>query len=262
MTVIDFRGVPNPPYPAEDLYPSETLFPDSLPGGIPAPGVGTPQLVPVIEPVGIPRPGVGTPTIEAGIRPPLRIDFWALADDGSILCPLPDVVSWDITLVPGEAGAVTLEYPVDGLHYDELNGRVSAERDLFIKIRTDGTDQTTLGALLYASDGDEIAESAARTFYGRFMTGLLDEAPLPVNPSGEDGEWIWANSTAGDILHAVLTILQDAGYLADLTWSFDGDFDSGGTAWVSQTSPRFPPGRTALEAARLGDGRVRGHRRP
>lgn len=249
MAVIDLGGVPNPPYPSETLFPDTTLFPDQPEGGIPAPPVGTPRVVPIIRPSGIAAPGVGIPTLESAIRPPLRVDFWAVDDDGSLLCPLPHVVSWDLSMVPGEAGAVTLEYPVDGINYDALVERVTAARDLFIRIRTDGTHDRSLGALLYASDGDEVAEGATRTFYGRFLTGLLAEAPLPYNQSGLDGEWGWADATAGDILHAVLTILQTDGYLAGFTWTFTGDHDSNGIAWASQTSPRFPPGRTALEVA-------------
>jgi hypothetical protein len=225
------------------------------PGGVASPAaVGAPSLTMIVAPPGIASPAaVGTPTVTAGPRPPLRVDWWALADDGSILAPLPQPVAWDLSLIPGEPGAVRLEYPVDGLNYDLINARVNRDRDLFVHIRTDGTLTNALGAVLQERDGDQIAEGGTVTFTGAFMTVLLKGIALPYNAGDPKGETTFAAANAGEILDFVLDRVVDAGDIGSLTWSFTGAVDSNGTPWPSgfDVSPTFTAGISVLEICQL-----------
>jgi hypothetical protein len=251
--------------------PTQTISPTPIPApdppAVPVVETGTPQLVeqqtsippppappaPMIKHIIRPQPvpdgaSVYEPSIETGIRPPLRVDFWALDDDRSILCPLPQPTGWDLSLIPGEDGAVRLEYPADGRNFDVLDQRINRSRDLFIHIRTDGTAANALGALLTARQGDEVSEEGTWTFTGWFLTALLREGWLPYNEDdpGERGETHFSAATAGEILGWVLTATQAAGFCTDLHWSFTDDVDSRGVPWPAdhRMSPTFSPGET------------------
>jgi hypothetical protein len=213
----------------------------------PPPAPPAPKLNLVIRPQPVPDgSSVYEPTISVGIRPPLRIDFWALADDGSILCPLPQPTGWDLSLIPGEDGAVRLEYPADGLNFDVLDQRINRSRDLFIHIRTDGRASTALGAILTARQGDEVSEAGTWTFTGTFLTALLREGWLPYNDADEEGETHFSAATAGAILGWVLAATQAAGFCTDLHWTFTDEVDSRGVPWPTdqRMSPTFSPGET------------------
>jgi hypothetical protein len=83
-----------------------------FPTTIAAPSLPAPKMQQVIRPdATLSAAQVYQPAILAEARPRLRIDFWALDDDGSVLCPLPHPVSWDLSLITGEPGAVKIEYP-------------------------------------------------------------------------------------------------------------------------------------------------------
>ncbi len=246
-----------PPEPA--VIPGTVILPV---GTVPAPAAPpAPRLVQILRPTTIPAPGDApwAPTIRQTPRPPLRIDFWAVDDDGSLLCPLPSPVSWQISLIPGEPGAVQIEYPVHGKNFHVLDERVTADRDLFIRIRTDGTHARSLGAILQSRDGDRIAESGTVKFYGSFHTVQLDEARILYNAEDPKGEIRFAAATAGEIMDWLLTSVQAAGYLkagtkgraVDLWWRFTGTQDSNGTPWPNdgKVSPTWAPGKTLLEVA-------------
>lgn len=232
------------------------------PATIPAPAApGLPRIdlrVVVDSPIAAPAPP-GEPAIQQYPRPPLRIDFWAVADNGSLLCPLPHPVSWSLSLIPGEAGAVQLEYPVDGLNFDVLDQRVTADRDLFIKIRTDGTHQNSLGAILQSRDGDEVKESGTVKFIGSFHTIELDEAVTLFNASDPKGETKFTAATAGAIMDWFLRSVQTAGYLkagtkgrnVDLWWEFTATHDSAGTPWPvsGKVNPTWAAGKPLLDVA-------------
>lgn len=242
------EAVPAPPDPfAVTVIPGPVFIVDPTP--IPAPPAPfEPKVVQVVTALTVPDGSqVFPPTIERGIRPPLRVDFWAVDDDGSILCPLPTPVSWQLSMEPGEPGAITLEYPVDGINFDVLDERVTATRDLEIRIRVDGKHSTSLGGLLQSRDGDEVAEQGTVTFYGKFLTHYLSEAVVAYNTGDERGETVFPNSTAGHIMHELLTAAQDRGTLTHLHWRFNATVDSRGTPWSMQTSAVFSPGRTYLE---------------
>jgi hypothetical protein len=230
------------------------------------PGTVTVQAGTVTAPTPLPQPNIAQvvkpgaastvaatpqPALTTTPRPPLRVDFWALADDGSVQCPLPDVVSWDLTLIPGEPGAVKLEYPADGLNYAVLRDGVTRYRDLRIHIRTDGTLTGAFGVYLTARDGDDTAEQGTVTFSGSFNTGLLTQAGLPYNYSNSQGETVFSAATAGGILGYALTASQAVGDLAGLHWVFTSLVDSRGTPWpgTDLLSPTFSPGKTILELA-------------
>lgn len=241
---IDAPAVPSSP----TLVPGPV---DIFTTTVAAPAAPTgPKLVHIIQPTTIPAPAAPPqPVVEQSVRPPLRIDFWAVDDDGSLLCPLPQPLSWDLSLIPGETGAVKLEYPVDGINFAVLDERISRYRDLRVAIRTDGRHASSLGALLQAREGDEVAEGGAVTFSGKFLTQLLDEAPIPRNGADARGEWrIW-DGTAGAILGQLIGIVQDQGFLDGLTWTFTDTHDSAGTLWPNQTSVLWSPGKTILEVA-------------
>ena len=193
---------------------------------------------------------VFTPTsVAAGIRPPLRVDFWAHADDGTLLAPLPQPTAWALTLIPGQPGAVTLDYPVDGINFDVLDQRITRDRDLRVAVRVDGTHQGALGARLNAREGDEVSEGGVVTFHGRFLTGDLGEVILVYNPADEKGETSWVDATAGRIIGDLLAAAQARGALTHLHWSFTAAVDSTGTAWATTTSPTFSPHTTLLAIA-------------
>lgn len=213
---------------------------------------GGPAMTMTVAPTALAAPAApAAPSLFRAARPPLRVDFWALDDDGSILCPLPHPVSWDLSLIPGEVGSVQIEYPVDGLNYDILNARVNRDRDLYIHIRTDGTLLNTLGAILQSRDGDQVSEAGTVTFTGSFLTQRLEEARLRYNPADDKGETIFSAANAGDIMNYVLDAAQARGTLHDLWWSFTGAVDSRGTPWPANTdvSCRFPARKTLLELA-------------
>ncbi|MFC5997104.1 hypothetical protein ACFQE5_23100 [Pseudonocardia hispaniensis] len=178
----------------------------------------------------------------------LRIDFWALDDDDTYLCPLPHVVAWKISLIAGQPGGIELEYPRDGLHFDVLAERVTRLRDMPIAIRYDGTAATDLRGYLMASDGDEVAESGIVTFTGHFLTQRLEEFQLPPG-GGENAAQIFPDATAGRIMRDCLQLAQSLGYLTDVTWAFTDTHDSRGVAWTNQTSAEIPPGRDLLQVA-------------
>lgn len=238
--------VPAPaPPPAPTVVPGPVnVFPTPVPS---PPAPPAPKLAQVIRPATVPSAAaVYEPTIERRPRPPLRVDFWALADDRSILCPLPQPVGWDLSLIPGEDGAVRLEYPVDGLNFDVLDQRINRSRDLFVHIRTDGTAKNALGALLTARQGDEVSEDGTVTFTGTFLTALLREGWLPYNDADEKGETHFSAATAGAILGWILAATQAEGFCTDLHWSFTDTHDSRGTPWPAnqRMSPTFSPGET------------------
>jgi hypothetical protein len=213
----------------------------------PPPAPPAPGIRHIIRPQPVPDgSSVYEPTIEVGIRPPLRIDFWALDDDRSILCPLPQPTGWDLSLIPGEDGAVQLEYPADGINFDVLDSRINRSRDLFIHIRTDGRAENALGAILTARQGDEVSENGTWTFTGWFLTALLREGWLPYNDADERGETHFSAATAGAILGWVLTATQQAGFCTDLHWTFTDEVDSRGVPWPAdhRMSPTFSPGET------------------
>lgn len=221
-----------------------------FPTTIAAPSLPAPKMQQVIRPdATLSAAQVHQPAIVAEARPRLRIDFWALNDDGSVLCPLPHPVSWDLSLITGEPGAVKIEYPTAGLNFDVLHARVNRDRDLRIRIRHNGRHSASFGALLHARDGDDVVEDGTVTFYGKFLTALLSEAPLPYNHADDKGEWTFVDGTAGSILGDVLDIVQSNGYLAGASWGFSDTFDSNGWTWTTQTSATFSPGRTVLQVA-------------
>lgn len=246
QATISPTTIPAPAMPTPQVSPGTvTLSVTAAPAPSTPP---TPALTHIVRPTTIAAPTVTqTPTFQQAARPPLRIDFWALDDDGSILCPLPHPVSWDLSLEPGSVGAIKLEYPRDGLNFDVLHERVTRERDLYIKIRVNGKDSEALGALLFARDGDEVAESATVAFHGAFLTHRLTDMVLPYDLDTERGETFIPLGTAGDIMGQLMTLAQDLGYLHDLTWTFTDTVDSNGVPWTLQTSPRFPPGRDFLQ---------------
>lgn len=245
-TTIPAPAAPGGPtvVPGEVVITPTTIDPPAPPG--------EPTLTQIVAPTTIPAPPApGEPTVGQGVRPPLRVDFWALADDGTILCPLPQPVSWDLSLIPGEVGAVRLRYPVDGLNFAELDARVNRFRDLHIHIRTDGTVLNALGAILQAREADEVAEAGIVTFTGSFLTVRLEEAPLPYNVADEKGETVFAAANAGQIMGGVLTATQAGGFATGLSWTFTGVVDSRGTPWpaAGYLSPTFPPGKNMLQIA-------------
>lgn len=214
----------------------------------PAQSVAAPTVAQVIlsRPVASPRT-VSAPSLEQAIRPPLRIDFWALDDAGNYLCPLPHPVSWDLSLEPGSSGAVKLTYPRDGLNFSVLHDRITRNRDLYIRIRVDGTNRRSLGAILSARDGDEVAESSTVTFLGAFNTARLKEAVLAYDLATEKGETYYEAASAGRIMRLAMQAAQARGTLHDLTWTFTDTVDSNGQPWTTQTSIGLPPGRTYLQ---------------
>jgi hypothetical protein len=250
-TLIEPATIPAPPAPGRPTVipgPVDVVVGTSIPAP-PAPGRPNVQRTIHVTQSIPPPPPPGVPVLVQDERPPLRIDFWAVADDGSILCPLPDVVSFDLSLVPREMGAVSLEYPRAGRNFDVLDTRVTARRDMRIRIRIDGKDANSLGALLHARDGDAIAEGGTVTFSGAFLPILLGEAPLPFNTASEKGDWTYVDGTAGSILHDALTTVQTDGYLADASWTFTDLADSSGVPWSLKTSAVFSPGKSILELA-------------
>jgi hypothetical protein len=248
---VGFRVGPAP-IPAPAAPPSPTVVPGPVfvmpAAAIPAPTAPpAPTLTPIVRPAAIPPPPPPpAPTLVQRPRPPLRVDFWALDDDRSILCPLPQPLGWDLSLIPGEDGAVRLEYPVDGLNFDVLDQRINRSRDLFIHIRTDGTVQNALGALLTSRSGDEVSEQGTVTFTGFFLTALLREGWLPYNDADEKGETRFSAANAGGILGWVLAATQAQGFCTGLHWSFTDEVDSRGTPWPAdhRMSPTFSPGDT------------------
>jgi hypothetical protein len=274
-TTIAAPAAPGSPLVASIVYPtaiaapaapgSPTVVPGPVyiePTTIPAPAApGLPRIdlrVVVNTPIPAPAPP-GEPTIQQYPRPPMAVDFWAVADDGSLLCPLPKPVSWQLSLIPSEAGAVQIEYPVDGLNFDALDERINDERDLYIRIRTDGTHRNSLGAILQSRDGDEVKESGTVRFIGSFHTIELDEADTLFNASDPKGETKFAAATAGAIMAWFLTSVQAAGYLkagtkgrnVDLWWQFTATHDSAGTPWPvsGKVSPTWPAGKSLLAVA-------------
>lgn len=258
--VINPTGVAAPAAPAApQVIPGRV---DLFPTTIPAPGAPGParldQRIVVATPIPAPGPP-NAPAMRQFPRPPMAVDFWAVADDGSLLCPLPHPVAWSLSLIPSEPGAVQLEYPVDGLNYDVLDERITSQRDLYIRIRTDGTHQHSLGAILQSRDGDEVRESGTVKFIGSFHTIELDEADTLFNGSDPKGETKFAAATAGAIMSWFLTSVQAAGYLKagskgrnrDLWWGFTATHDSAGTPWPvsGKVSPTWPAGKSLLAVA-------------
>ncbi|GAA0897691.1 hypothetical protein [Pseudonocardia zijingensis] len=254
---VGFRVAPDAiPAPADP--PPSTVVPGPVfvqPTAIAAPPPPTgPMIRHIVRPQPVPDgSSVYEPTVEVGIRPPLRVDFWALDDDRSILCPLPQPTGWDLSLIPGEDGAVQLEYPADGINFDVLDSRINRSRDLFIHIRTDGRAQNALGAILTARQGDEVSEAGTWTFTGTFLTALLREGWLPYNEADERGETHFTAATAGAILGWVLNAAQQAGFCTDLHWTFTDEVDSRGVPWPAdhRMSPTFSPGETPHSIAQL-----------
>jgi hypothetical protein len=258
--VIYATGVAAPAAPAApQVIPGRV---DLFPTTIPAPAAPGParldQRIVVATPIPAPGPP-NAPAMRQFPRPPMAVDFWAVADDGSVLCPLPAPVSWSLSLIPSEPGAVQLEYPIDGLNYDVLDERVNDERDLYIRIRTDGTHQNSLGAILQSRDGDEVKESGTVKFIGFFHTVELDEAVTLYNASDPKGETKFAAATAGAIMAWFLASVQAAGYLKagtkgrnrDLWWGFTATHDSAGTPWPTsgKVSPTWAAGKPLLDVA-------------
>jgi hypothetical protein len=273
QTITVTSSIPAPPPPGQPTVDQGTLIAPAMIPAPPAPGRPTviPGPVDVVMAATIPAPAApgrpnvqrtihvaqsippppppGVPVLVQDERPPLRVDFWAVDDDGSILCPLPDFASFDLTLVPREKGAVQLDYPRAGLNFGVLDTRVTARRDLRIRIRIDGTNSSSLGALLHARDGDAISEGGTVTFSGAFLPILLGEAPLPRNPASEAGDWTYVDGTAGSILNDALTTVMADGYLADASRTFTDQADSNGVPWQFKTSAVFSPGKTILDLA-------------
>lgn len=241
-------AAPAAPFNPQIVPGAVTIFPTTVAAPSAPP---SPKLQQVIRPDSIAAPSVPNPAVSVGPRPWLRVDFWALDDDGSILCPLPHVTRWDLSLIPGEPGAVRIEYPIDGLNFDVLDERVTRGRDLYIQIRYNGTVSRALAAVLQARDGDEVSEQGTVEFVGSFLTTLLTEGWLPYNDADEKGETTYAAATAGQVMGGVLDATQAAGFCTDLSWTFTDSVDSNGVPWPSDqhVSPTFSPGNTPLKIA-------------
>lgn len=188
------------------------------------------------------------------------VSWWALDDNGAYVAPLPDHVSWALSPVIHSPGAVQLDYPRDGRHFDLLRDNVSADRDLYVAAWTDGQAGNAKHAILNTSDGDDIAESAVWRFTGNFLPIRLEEAvvwprttvvtpPTGPAPTTDLAALRVYNATAGSIMATLMQEAHGRGTLTDIGYDFTPTLDSFGTAWSLHTTLKIAPGTTLLKVA-------------
>lgn len=255
--VIAPATVPAPPDPAGPTVAPEPIVTTPATIGAP-PDPDGPEFTYVLSPPTVPAPPApGSPTIEQAVRTPLRVDWWAIDDDG-LYVPLPDVATWTLSPVNGSPGAVSITYPADGRNFAVLRESVTVDRDLEAAIWLDGQDIGSLRALFNTSDGDDVAESAVWTFSGNFLPVRMEEAcvaprtevvtpPQGVAPTTDLSAFRVYAATAGVVMATLMQEAQARGTLTDLVWYFDNSVDSFGVPWSNISTLKIAPGTTHLK---------------
>jgi hypothetical protein len=187
----------------------------------------------------------------------LSVTFWALNNDGTYNVALPDLASWQISLVESSPGAVTLDYPADGRNFDVLRSSVTADRDLLVAIWIGGKDPGSLRAILNTAEGDDVAESAVWRFSGNFLNVRMEEAtvaprttvvtpPTGPAPTEDLAAFRVYAATAGTIMGTLMQEAQARGTLTDITYIFTGTVDSHGIPWSKTITLKISPGTDYL----------------
>lgn len=195
----------------------------------------------------------------------LSVTFWALNNDGTYNVALPDLASWQLSLVESSPGAVTLDYPADGRNFDVLRNSVTADRDLLVAIWIGGKDPGSLRAILNTAEGDDVAESAVWRFSGNFLNVRMEEATIaprtsvvtpPTGPAPTEdlaALRVYA-ATAGTIMATLMQEAQARGTLSDITYIFTNTVDSHGVPWSKTITLKIAPGTDYLAVlAALGE---------
>lgn len=187
----------------------------------------------------------------------LAVTFWALNNDGTYNVALPDVASWQLSLVESSPGAVTLDYPTDGRNFSVLRDSVTADRDLLVAIWVGGRDPGSLRAILNTAEGDDVTESGVWRFSGNFLNIRMEEARVAPRttvvspPTGPDPTEDLAAlrvyaATAGTVMATLIQEAHTRGALADITYIFTGAVDSQGVPWSKTITLKIAPGTDYL----------------
>lgn len=189
----------------------------------------------------------------------LIVNLYGIDPDDDSLVPLPDYVSLSFSRQRNDKGAISIDYPLDGLNFDLLRSTVANNRDLEFELWTNGTPTGAMRGYLQEASGDDVVETPTWTFAGSFGEIAMDEVVVYPQDLGElitdpdTGEQEYSNAkrelivnadNPGEVMTLIIEQAQDRGTLPDLELDFTTLNDSGGNAWAGVLTATYSPGVT------------------
>lgn len=161
----------------------------------------------------------------------------------------PDYIKIDIAPVFSAVGAVTFDYPENGVNFGLLTDYME------LAILVNGVEIPELRCVVESRSGDDATEAsdgAVWTFTCHTMLGSLSQAvvyPANWNPSWWNTgtgltKQVYVSATPGKVLSDFIDAAHSRGSLAWLTYGFTQDFDSAGKVWNQVVDMEFNSGVT------------------
>lgn len=167
--------------------------------------------------------------------------------NGQLVGALPDAATWSASFELSDVGALSFEYPDDGVNADQLLD--FAEVAL---VDRHGSEYQGGRYVILATDRDRLAELEPRKYVAKSLLWRLSTAL--VYPEGGASSPALSRSmtgTPGAIMAKLIDEAHARGALAGITYDFSAGADSAGIAWPGGTvTTEVKPGANLLAVAR------------
>lgn len=176
----------------------------------------------------------------------LNVALWAVDRATGALIALPQWRKLSFSRIQNTPGAISVEYPADGVGFSTLRSNITQDRDLEVEIWLGGRASTALRGILKLARGDDVEPGAVWTFSGSFLETLLDEVIVFPVANAEKQELRFTAASPGAIVSTLLSLAQARGALTGVTTDCTSTLDSSGTAWPEFATIKFSPGAKYL----------------
>ena len=196
-------------------------------------GAGNPPSARLIDQAALPSSGE------------LAVLWWAIHPTTGTRVALPDVASWTLSPILNSPGALSLNYPADGLNFATLDQFVTERRDLEVEIWFRGRAQGALRGVLCEKSGDLVEAGAVWSFGGHFLEHLMSQIVVAPHAPDPKKETVFSAVSPGTVMATLMQRAHARGTATDITFgSFSATVDSNGVAWDKSVTATLSPVQT------------------
>lgn len=165
----------------------------------------------------------------------------------TLLGLLAEPTSWSVSTEFNEVGALTLEYPAEGINASQI-----AEMREIAVVDASGTEYTNARYVITGIDTDRTSATGNINITAKSILYRLDTAlayPTGGIVSGEVSRYFDVVS-AGFVLKTLIDDAKNRGALSGITYTFTQSVDSNGQAWGDTVTQEYPARTTILSVLR------------